>query len=82
MAHFRGTIRGQRGQASRLGSKASGLAVVAQSWEGQIKVTLWHTTAGDKVEVVLSRHGGSDSKLLYHGFACDWQGDIKPGELA
>lgn len=46
MAHFRGEIRGQRGEASRLGSKQSGLTVVAQAWGGQVVTRLWHEKNG------------------------------------
>ena len=42
MAHFYGEVQGQRGRASRLGSKASGLQTVAASWQGAIEVNLYH----------------------------------------
>jgi hypothetical protein len=45
MAHFYGTINGQRGQASRLGGKASGLTTYAASWQGAVKVSLWYDSA-------------------------------------
>lgn len=32
MAHFRAVIKGQRGEASRLGSKTSGLKAVVNGW--------------------------------------------------
>ncbi len=32
MAHFRGTLQGNRGDASRLGSKDSGLQVTCAGW--------------------------------------------------
>jgi hypothetical protein len=38
MARFRATIRGQRGEASRLGSKGSGLHVTANGWNAGVKV--------------------------------------------
>jgi hypothetical protein len=38
MAHFRATIQGQRGQASRLGSPKSGLVVSANGWDVGVKV--------------------------------------------
>lgn len=40
MAHFLGTVQGQRGEASRLGNKNSGLQTVAASWDGAIAVDL------------------------------------------
>jgi len=33
MAHFRGTVEGNRGEASRLGSRDSGLLVIGNGWE-------------------------------------------------
>lgn len=46
MAQFFGEVEGQRGAASRLGSKDSGLRVVAASWQGAIKVRLQHRSDG------------------------------------
>ncbi len=38
MARFRGTIAGQRGAASRLGSKSSGLTVTCNGWDNGVLV--------------------------------------------
>lgn len=70
MAHFRGTIEGQRGEASRLGSKKSGLTVAACSWQGSVLVTLDHdeATGKDVATVALQPHHGSGiAKVLYRG---------------
>ncbi len=70
MAHFYGTLSGSRGQASRLGSKASGLNVVAASWQGAVDVRLWHdeATGTDMCEVSLAtHHGAGTQRLLYSG---------------
>lgn len=70
MAHFRGTIQGTRGEASRLGSKDSGLTVEAQSWQGKVTVQLAHdpATGIDSVIIELSKHHGQGrSMLLYNG---------------
>lgn len=55
MAHFYGTLRGNRGQASRLGTKLSGLQTIAASWQGAVSVSLYHdeTTGEDTVSVNL-----------------------------
>lgn len=42
MAHFFGNVRGQRGEASRLGSKRSDLQTTAASWQGAVDVRLYH----------------------------------------
>ncbi len=41
MAHFYGTIQGNRGQASRLGSKTSGLSLTAASYQGAVNTHLF-----------------------------------------
>lgn len=38
MAHFRATIKGTRGLASRLGSPKSGLVVTANGWDTGVRV--------------------------------------------
>jgi hypothetical protein len=64
MAHFRGyVVRGPaigdrlREPASRVGTKRSGLEVVAQSWHGQIRVVLWHKDGTDWARIVVEPHG-------------------------
>jgi hypothetical protein len=60
MAQFRGTIEGQRGVASRLGSKASGLTVRANGWDTGVIVELTHENGRDNVRVW--RTGGSGGR--------------------
>jgi hypothetical protein len=70
MAQFRGVIRGQRGEASRLGHKRSGLAVEACSWQGKVTVDLYHdeATGLDMARVYLDRHAGHGTfQELYAG---------------
>lgn len=68
MAHFRGTLQGGRGEASRLGHKTSGLHVEAASWEGKVVVTLRHVDGKDVAEVRLAKHmGRGGDQLLYEG---------------
>lgn len=61
MAHYRGIIQGQRGEASRLGTKNSGLTVEAASWNGKIKVELYHDeeSGEDKFHVIQDKHNGA-----------------------
>lgn len=42
MAQFRATIKGQRGEASRLGSTSSGLSVTANGWTAGVKINAYH----------------------------------------
>lgn len=68
MAQFRGTIQGFRGEASRLGSKDSGLHVTAASWQGAVCVDLFEANGVDIVCVRLQPHfGQGTSRILYEG---------------
>lgn len=42
MSHFYGTLKGNRGAATRAGAKSSGLTTIAASWSGAISVHLYH----------------------------------------
>ncbi len=70
MAHFRGTVQGMRGKASRLGGSKSGLETSAASWEGAVRVYLWYDAKAkmDMALVELQPHGGQGtSRTLYRG---------------
>lgn len=70
MAHFYGTLQGARGQASRLGTKASDLLAVAASWEGAVSTKVYfNDDAGcDYARVMLIPwHGNGTSRVLYDG---------------
>lgn len=71
MAHFRGTIQGHRGLASRLGSKASGLSANLASWQGAVSVELYSAQGTDYVRIELRQHvngaGQWPPKSLYDG---------------
>ena len=53
MGHFRGTLSGNRGEASRLGTKKTGLSAHIASWAGAVDVNLFYDekTDTDMVEV-------------------------------
>lgn len=71
MAHFYGTLRGNRGQASRLGTKESGLHTQAMAWGGMVQVQLYHKDGQDFALVELYDHphndGGRLRRVLYDG---------------
>lgn len=50
MAHFRGTVKGRGGEASRLGTKESDLVVTADGWDFGVTVYLSHEKKGDDSE--------------------------------
>jgi len=70
MSHFYGTLKGARGPASRCGTRGSGLEAVAASWQGAVRVYLWHddATGRDIARVVLAPwHGRGVTRTLYVG---------------
>ena len=69
MSHFYGTLNGQAGEATRCGSKSSGLVAVAASWNGAIRVELWVGADGqDRFSVEqISWEGNGNSEVLIHG---------------
>lgn len=71
MAQFRATIEGQRGEASRLGSKASGITARINGWNGGVRVEAAHRDGKDYFDVYAT--GGSG-----HGdqFAAGYLGTV------
>lgn len=59
MAHFRGTIQGARGEASRLGHKTSGLTTTNNGWHQGVKVRAWVDGEGHDIHDIIIT-GGSD----------------------
>jgi hypothetical protein len=79
MAHFYGTVKGQRGEASRLGNRKSGLETVAASWQGAVKVRLYERDGRDGrdgrdyAEVrLIAWHGSGVDCVLYDGPVCGY----------
>lgn len=72
MAQFYATMKGAKGEASRLGSKQSGINVSVKSWEGEVDVRMWHSDGRDWVCVTLGAHGGGRSITLYRGACDEW----------
>lgn len=58
MAHFRAVIQGQRGPASRLGSKHSGLKAIVNGWTVGCSVEATHE--GDKDVFRIYKTNGSN----------------------
>jgi len=62
MAHFRGTLEGNRGAASRLGTKASGLTVTANGWSLGVTVYGQYDKGKDADEFTVYLTGGSNQR--------------------
>jgi hypothetical protein len=66
MAQFRGTVAGQRGEASRLGSKNSGLVVTANGWNAGVTVRASVDGDGNDVFKVYATGGSGYSGRNQH----------------
>lgn len=62
MAQFRGTLEGQRGMASRLGSKSTGLVVTCNGWNAGVRVIASHDDATGRDRFTVIRTGGSNNR--------------------
>jgi len=60
MAHFRGTLRGCRGEVSRLGGEQSGIHTTANGWDIGVSVTGWYDKEKKTDVFVVSLTGGSN----------------------
>tara|TARA_R100001015_G_C4633828_1_gene199309 strand:- start:3246 stop:3512 length:267 start_codon:yes stop_codon:yes gene_type:complete len=62
MAQYRGTIQGNRGEASRLGTKSSGLTMTSNGWESGIKVRAYFDAESNKDWFIVWSTGGSNAR--------------------
>ena len=68
MSHFYGTVQGNRGEASRGGSRASGMETHCASWSGAVRCFAYEKDGFDYVRVERTTwHGIGNYKLLYDG---------------
>lgn len=71
MAHFYGTLQGNRGKATRCGAKSSTLQTVAAGWGGAINTVVWHDlrTGQDmyRVELTPWQGSGGECRVLAEG---------------
>jgi hypothetical protein len=79
MAKFYGAVRGQRGEATRLGGKKSGIETIAASWQGAVKVELYDRDGKDFARVSLMPwHGHGTNAIIYDGPVCPDQPPTEP----
>jgi len=67
MARFRGTIRGQRGDASRLGSINSGLVVTCNGWDVGVRVVAGVRNGKDHFQIYATGGSNSGKRTEYLG---------------
>lgn len=78
MAHFRGTIQGNRGQASRLGDMQSGLVMHCNGWNSGIKIRAYFDKETNQDCFFVWSTGGSKastSNRLLGVFSLDADGE-------
>jgi hypothetical protein len=62
MAHFIGEVQGNRGNASRTGSKKSGMQAHIRGWNLGVKVVCRHNSKTGKDEIHITQTGGSNGQ--------------------
>ena len=69
MSHFYGTLQGSRGEATRCGTKSSGIVTYAASWQGAIRVCVTQDKFGHDVFTVemMPWKGAGDYRMIAHG---------------
>lgn len=71
MAHFYGTLEGNRGRATRCGTKGSGVLTQTASWSGAVRVSAWYDEKADRdmvdVSLIQWHNGAGVNRLLYSG---------------
>lgn len=67
MSHFYGTLKGSRGQATRCGTKDSGIMASAQSWDGSITVYIEDSYNTTNVSICSKEGSGAGGRLLWSG---------------
>ena len=61
MAALRGTLTGNRGEVSRLGSKNSGIRSTLNTWNGEVETIL---EADGKVEIWIKPYEGTHKRMF------------------
>ncbi len=79
MARFRSTMQGQRGLASRLGSKASGMRVNVNGWDSGLRIVARVDRQGRDTFDVYASGGSNDANVLTHLLTLQGSGVILTG---
>lgn len=75
MAQYRAFIQGQRGPASRLGSKRSGIWASVNGWHDGVHVVVSHENGRDCFKVY--RTAGSNGDSSQYVLVAEWGGKIE-----
>ena len=80
MSHFYGTLQGSRGEATRCGTKNSGLTTCAAGWSGAISVYISEVNGVDHytVDLIPWQNSGGRSTRLAEGILDSNLADARP----
>ena len=81
MAHFYSLIQGNRGQATRCGTKDSGFTATAASWTGAIRTDLWYAPEDDVnryTVVMIPWRGAGCTRIMATGIVGEFKW-MEPG---
>lgn len=67
MAQFRGTVKGNRTQASRLGYKTSGLTTECNGWNSGVKVVARDEDDNDLFDIYATGGSGNGQRNIWIG---------------
>lgn len=76
MAHFIGYLQGNRGAASRLGTKNSGVDVTARGWNIGGSVRVYHAEGKDYVVFTLDGGSNDTNEKLRKIYTHDENGNL------
>lgn len=71
MSTFYGTVEGQRGPATRCGSRSSGIRTAAQSWDGSVIVNLSYSERDGEDTLMVDINTSENSSAYGHNI---WNG--------
>ena len=78
MSHFYSVIQGNRGQATRCGTKDSGVTAITASWTGAIRTDLWYAPE-DEVNrytiLMIPWHGVGTTRIIKSGIVGEYGDD-------
>lgn len=66
MAHFYGSMRGSRGEATRMGTKASGFTAHIRGWDIGARVEVGVNDLGQDIVIVHLTRGSNDVRNAHH----------------
>ena len=68
MAHFYGNLKGSRGEATRCGTRNSGIRVSARSWAGSVSVEMQEREDGTPGVIIRVTEGSlPGGRIVYIG---------------